>query len=270
MKRLEQFDVFSMPCSDIFYDEEFNCRGEFTLQSVQELAESIRVDGLKFPIVVQPASDVPGIPAGYTQRIITGHRRYVAVTRLLKWEAIPSRIVAGLTAKAAGLFNLLENLERKDLNPLEEARAIQKQFPHATYREIAGEVHRSTKWVNQRIALIQQPNEIQQLVAAGRLSLNQVWEDIRPIKGVSAKLTAARRLTEHKDLYTRTRNEYRMLTRPRSRKEISAKIAYMLELGLHEQAPILTRFAAWCARGITDDEIDRELAALAPGNQAPK
>lgn len=261
MKRLEQFDVFDIPCSEIFYDEVFNCRGEFTLQSVQELAGSIRDEGLKFPVVVQPACDVSGIPAGYPYRLVTGHRRFKAISTLLRSKSIPSRIATGLSEKQARSFNLLENLERKELNQLEEAVALRRLYPQSTIREIADEVHRSTRWVNRRTIVLDQPVEVQQMLASGRLSLNAIWEHIRPMKSKSAKISLARRLTEDSEPRRRQlRREYIQLTRPRPRKEINAKIAYMLELGLHDVAPILTRFAAWCGRGISDEDIDRDLA----------
>lgn len=266
MNRLEHFDVFAIPLAEIFYDEEFNCRHEFTLESVRELADSIHDDGLKFPIVVQPAADVPGIEPGFLYRLVAGHRRLKAVKFHLAWNTIPSRIAAGLSVKQAAKFNLLENIERNDLNYLEEALAIQKQFPHATDRECAAEVHRSTRWVTQRRMVLRQPEEVQLMVASGRLSLNIIQTHIQPIHGKVAKIKMARRLCEDENLREINR-EYRMQTRPRSRKEINAKIALMLELGIHETAPIVTRFAAWCARGINDVELDRDLAKFANQNR---
>lgn len=259
MKRREEFDVYDIPVADIFYDEEFNCRGQFTLESVRQLADSIRENKLKFPIVVQPAADVANMPLGYSYRILAGHRRYKAAVTQLHWDTIPAQVARGLTVREAQLFNLIENLERKDLNHLEEALAIHKQFRTATFRECAEAVGRSIRWVQQRRVLVQQPEEIQQMVASGRLALDAVYVYIRPLKSDSAKITAARRLI---DVHTvkEARREYRMLKRPRTRKEITNKIAYMLDMGLHAEAPILTRFAAWCARGITDEEIDADLA----------
>ncbi len=96
------------------------------------------------------------------------------------------------------------------------------------------------------------------MVASGRLSLTSVQDIIHPLKSESAKITAARRLVD-KDGVKEARREYRMLKRPRTRNDINKKIAYMLDLGLHDVAPILTRFAAWCARGITDEELNRDL-----------
>ncbi len=260
MNRLENFDVFAIPFSEIFCDEEFNCRGEFTLQSVQELAASIRDNGLKFPIVVQPAADVEGLQPGYQYRLVAGYRRFIATSKHLQWNTIPSRVAAGLTPKEASLFNLLENLERKDLNQLEEAQALLKQFPHSTVREIAAEIHRSTKWVTQRQLLMRQPDEVRQMVASGRLTLQMVQEAIHPIKSKAAKIVTARRLSmDGSDGWKQGRREYRMKTRPRNRSEINDKIALMLEMGIHDVAPIVTRFAAWCARGISDEEINRDL-----------
>jgi len=264
MKRRDEFDVFDIPVAGIFYDDEFNCRGMFTLESVQELANSVQINGLKFPIVVQPSVDVPGILPGFDHRIVAGHRRFIATTRLLRWATIPARVATGLTEREARLFNGLENIERKELNELEEALWIRREFPTATTREVAAELGKYPMWVNRRRILLQQPDEVQQLVAAGRLNAQQVQDQIHPIKSVAGKIHMARKLTEESsDLHRKTRNEYRMLTRPRSRKEISDKIAKMLELGLNNDYPILTRFAAWCGRGISDDELDRELEQLA-------
>jgi len=86
MKRLEQYDVFSLPVSQVFYDADFNCRGAFTLQSVEELAQSIDELGLQFPVVVQPTEEVESFEhEGFRWRLIAGHRRYQAVATLLKW-----------------------------------------------------------------------------------------------------------------------------------------------------------------------------------------
>lgn len=264
MKRRDEFDVFDIPVAGIFYDDEFNCRGPFTLESVTELADCIDANGLKFPIVVQPAVDVPGIPPGFDHRIIAGHRRFTAVTKKLRWTTIPARLASGLTEKQARLFNGLENIERKELTELEEALWIEREFPHATTREVAAELGKYPMWVSRRRILIEQPEEVQQLVAAGRLTLLQVQDQIHPIKTVSGKIHMARKLTtESSDMHRKTRNEYRMLSRPRSRKEISAKLAKMIELGLHDDYPVFTRFAAWCGRGISDEEMDRELEELA-------
>ena len=68
---LEQYDAYPLPLDRIYYDADFNCRGQFTLQSVSDLAESIRLrgggvelKGLDYPIVVQPIAGHDGKEAG--------------------------------------------------------------------------------------------------------------------------------------------------------------------------------------------------------------
>ena len=93
----------------------------FTLESINELAQSIKQDGLNFPLVVQPWH------GGY--RLICGFRRYQAIATILKWTKIPVMIRSDLSDAEAQRLNLSENLERKNLNILEEARALQKIYP---------------------------------------------------------------------------------------------------------------------------------------------
>ena len=126
----------------IYYDAAFNCRGEFTLQSVKELADSIAQAGrLICPVAVQPWTNEPG----FEYRLIVGHRRFRAVTEFLKWTEIPAYICEGLSDHDARMLNLVENLQRKSLNILEEARAIQNLYPKgSSVREAATELKQPT------------------------------------------------------------------------------------------------------------------------------
>ena len=121
IERLSQYDAFALPLSRIYYDADFNCRARFTLQSVSDLAESIRLrgggielKGLDCPVVVQPIADMAGRkPAGVDYRLIAGHRRFKAIEVFLKWSSIPAMIRAGLSDHEARMLNFVENLERK-------------------------------------------------------------------------------------------------------------------------------------------------------------
>ena len=101
------------------------------------MAENIRLrgggvelKGLDFPVVVQPIADMVGEkPAGFDYRLVAGHRRFKAVETFLKWPCIPSMIRPGLSDHEARMLNFVENLERKDLNILEEARALGRLYP---------------------------------------------------------------------------------------------------------------------------------------------
>jgi ParB family chromosome partitioning protein len=145
MKPLDQYQAYSIPAAAIYYDAAFNCRGEFTLQSVKELAESIAQAGRMIcPLAVQPWATEPG----FQYRLIVGHRRFRAVTELLKWTEVPAYICEGLSDHDARILNLVENLQRKSLNILEEAHAIQKLYPKgSTVREAAAELKRPRMWV---------------------------------------------------------------------------------------------------------------------------
>ena len=130
LDRLQQYDAYALPLDRIYYDADFNCRGEFTLESVMDLAENIRLrgkgvelKGLDFPVVVQPITDMADKqPAACDYRLLAGHRRFQAIKTFLKWHCIPAMIHAGLSDREARMLNFCENLERKDLNILEEAR----------------------------------------------------------------------------------------------------------------------------------------------------
>ena len=183
MQRLEQYDTYPLPLDRIWYDADFNCRGQFTLESVMDLAANIRLrgggvelKGLDFPVVVQPLADVGGEkPAGFDYRLLAGHRRFKAVQTFLKWPCIPSMIRPGLSDREARMLNFVENLERKDLNVLQEARALGRLFPEGiSLRAAAAEIKRPTRWVHARLRLLTLPEEVQELAASGLLAMCNV------------------------------------------------------------------------------------------------
>ena len=111
---------------------------------------------------------------GCEYRLIVGHRRFRAVTAFLKWTEIPAHICEGLSDHDARMLNVVENLQRKSLNILEEARAIQNLYPNgASVRQAAGELKQSTRWVWVRVRLVRMPEAVQQQAAAGLLSQSQ-------------------------------------------------------------------------------------------------
>ena len=76
-------------------------------------------------MVVQPITDMADKqPAACDYRLLAGHRRFQAIKTFLKWHCIPAMIHAGLSDREARMLNFCENLERKDLNILEEARRL--------------------------------------------------------------------------------------------------------------------------------------------------
>ena len=118
MKVLEEYNAHDVLMSEIFSDDEFNCRGRIIPLDVLDLAKSIKETKLQQPIAVQPFKHPTNPNIKY--RIIAGHRRFMAFV-VNKSTTIPAIIRDGLSELDARLLNLTENLKRQDLNMLQEA-----------------------------------------------------------------------------------------------------------------------------------------------------
>jgi len=264
MKRLEQYDTYPLPLDRIYYDADFNCRGQFTLQSISGLAESIRLKGLDFPVVVQPIGDVAGkVPAGFDYRLVAGHRRFKAIQTFMKWLEIPAMIRAGLNDHQARMLNFVENLERQDLNMLEEARGLRHLYPNGvTLKAAAAELKRPTRWVHDRLRLMTLPEDVQQLAACGLLAAVHV-QVLVGMKTVAEQIEAARKIVAAKRDRGKTASlkhlgpKYRRKFGYRkSKAEINKMVARMLGRGIAGLGP---RMGAWCAGYISDAEIKRDI-----------
>lgn len=256
MKRLTQYDVYEIPIVEIYYDESFNCRGAFTLQSVVELSESIGEIGLQFPVIVQPWKD--------RYRLLAGHRRYKACTLFLKWDKIPAVVRTDLNEHQAQILNLVENLERKDLNMLEEARALQSLYPDgASLRVAAAELKRPTRWIHTRLRLMQLSHEIQQLAASGRIvatDIEVIWilPETERVEGARKIAQLKSNPRKGKKLPSKLRRQFR----PRRTKEQIARMTgILLNAGINGLPP---RLLAWAAGFITERDIRKDIKKHAP------
>ena len=263
MKPLEQYQAYSIPVAAIHYDAVFNCRGEFTLQSVRELADSIVEAGrLICPVAVQPWSGV----AGFEYRLIVGHRRFRAVAEFLRWTEIPAYICEGLSDHDARMVNLMENLQRKSLNILEEARAVQKLYPEgASVREAARELKQSSHWVWLRVRLLQMPEAIQQKAAAGLLSQTNL-EVLAGLEREDEQIAAAEEIVTARErgkgkFLPGLARTYKRRHGSRRVGEINRMIERMLAAGI---VGLPTRVAAWCAGSILDEELLKDIETAAP------
>lgn len=192
----------NIPTDQILSDNEFNCRGDaITAGSVIELAEDIKQLGLLQRIIIQPWEDEFNNKIKY--RIVAGHRRYAAM-KLLKWQTVPSKILSGLNAEDAEVINISENLKRKDLNILQEARALDRMAARgASIETISKRLDVGRKWVKDRLLLMKLPSDIQQEAAAGivkathieelirlkKISVDKMYENVRNIKNQHGRRT---------------------------------------------------------------------------------
>lgn len=255
MKRLEQYDVYELPVDDIFYDSDFNCRGGFLAQSVHELSQSIEENGLQFPIVVQPINK-----PGYKYRLLAGHRRFKAITVFLKKAVIPAVVRKDLTDHQCRILNLMENVERKDLNMLEEAKAIRNLYPKGiSLRKAAAELKRPTRWVHARLRLLELPPEIQMWAAAGFIPAHQI-EAIYALETQEEQIAAGRDYYECKKQksrkYRRKPKYQREFRYRRTKEQLSKMSLHLMNVGCDG---LTTRLLAWAAGKVTNKDIMEDI-----------
>ncbi|MBW6467717.1 MAG: ParB/RepB/Spo0J family partition protein [Coriobacteriia bacterium] len=130
--------------------------------AVAELADSVRKVGVLQAIIVRPYSD------GY--QIIAGERRWRAA-RMAGLERVPVRVLNIGETESLELA-LIENLQREDLNPIEEARGFRRLLSdhQMTQAELADKVSKSRSAVTNALRLLDLPEEVQGLVYQGALS----------------------------------------------------------------------------------------------------
>ena len=166
--------TYDIPMEQIYSDEDFNCRGKIAPIDVVDLARSIKEHGLQQPITVQPYTRSDDSKIKY--RIVSGHRRHKAY--LVNAEkTIPAFIRAELTEIQARLLNLDENLKRKDLNILQEAKAIQHfRVAGMNENDISRETGMSRGWVQVRLMALSFDEPIQNEIVAGFLNQEHIRE----------------------------------------------------------------------------------------------
>lgn len=139
-------------------------RRDMEPESLRELADSILAQGVMQPIVVRPVS-------GQKYEIIAGERRWRA-TQLAGLEVIPA-IIRNVSDQAAIAMALIENIQRQDLNPIEEAASLQR-LQHEfdlTQQEVATAVGKSRSTVANLLRLMTLQEDVRRLVEHGDLEM---------------------------------------------------------------------------------------------------
>jgi ParB family transcriptional regulator, chromosome partitioning protein len=145
------------------------CNYSFDRHAIKELADSIRQHGLIQPITVRP------VESGF--EIVAGHRRYQAC-RLLRWRVIPARI-RPLSDKDAFEIQLIENIHRMTMDPIEEAEAFKAyilDYGWGGVSQLAGIISKSEQYISSRIQLLRLPAEIMEEVAEKKLKPSHALE----------------------------------------------------------------------------------------------
>src|SRR5690242_16029565 len=140
----------------------FQPRREFDPAALAELEASIKANGLLQPVTVRRKGD--------SYELIAGERRLRAV-RNLDWKDVPA-VVRDFDDQALLVLALVENLQRADLNAVEEARGYQRLLGEfsLTHQEVADAVGKDRTTVTNLLRVLTLPEHVQQLVSEGKLS----------------------------------------------------------------------------------------------------
>lgn len=172
---------------DLLQRGKYQPRIDLRQETLQELADSIKAQGVVQPIIVRPIAsatgDNSGGPAEQRYEIIAGERRWRAA-QIAGLHEIPA-VIRRVPDEAAIAMALIENIQRENLNPLEEARALQRlitefEMTHATAAEAVG---RSRAAVSNLLRLLDLGEEAKSLVEHRELEMGHA----RALLGIDNK-----------------------------------------------------------------------------------
>jgi len=190
-------------------------------EALEELANSIKAQGVMQPIVVRPVGK-SGDETLY--EIIAGERRWRA-TQLAGMDSIPA-IVRDVPDEAAIAMALIENIQREDLNPLEEAQGLKRLTDEfgLTHEQAAQAVGRSRSAASNLLRLLNLTEPVQQLLMAGDIDMGHA-RALLPLDGAQQILSAneviAKKLSvrEAEKLVARVSAASRTTPAPRARSD---------------------------------------------------
>lgn len=156
-------------------------------EGIAELADSIKKVGLLQPIIVRPLGD------GY--QIIAGERRWRAA-RQAGLTRVPVKVLATSETESLELA-LIENLQRQDLNAIEEARGYRRLLTEyrMTQAELADKVSKSRSAITNALRLLDLPEDVQELVYEGKISAGHA-RAVLSVPDETARLKLAQRILD--------------------------------------------------------------------------
>ncbi len=162
-------------------------RKNFNEEQLQELADSIKQYGILQPLLVQKKGDL--------YEIIAGERRWRAA-KIAGLKEIPV-VIREYNKQQAVEIALIENVQREDLNPIEEALAYQRlmQEFHLKQEEIAARVCKNRSTITNSMRLLKLNQEVQQMLADSLISSGHA-RALLGIEDVNQQLTLAKRIVE--------------------------------------------------------------------------
>jgi ParB family transcriptional regulator, chromosome partitioning protein len=158
-------DALQTLAVDLIQRGQYQPRQDFDPETLNELADSIRAQGLIQPIVVRPLSNKNAY------EIIAGERRWRAA-QIAELHEVPV-VIKDVTDETAMCMALIENIQRQDLNPLEEAQALSRLIKEfgMTHEVVAESVGRSRSAVSNLLRLLDLETAVKKLLIDGELEM---------------------------------------------------------------------------------------------------
>ncbi|MGH7486897.1 MAG: ParB/RepB/Spo0J family partition protein, partial [bacterium] len=197
---------------DLIQAGKYQPRMHMRQESLQDLADSIKAQGLVQPIVVRPLSGRTGGNSPIGERryeIIAGERRWRAA-QMAGLHQIPA-LIRDVPDRAAIAMALIENIQRENLNPLEEAQALQRLISEfeMTHQQASEAVGRSRAAVTNLLRLLELTDDVKEMVERGDLEMGHA-RALLPLKGL-AQTGAGRRVADRGLSVRETENLVRRL-----------------------------------------------------------
>jgi ParB family chromosome partitioning protein len=217
-------DLFECPIEEIHPSRE-NPRQLYDAARLQGLADSIRQQGVVQPLVVRQRPERDG--GGY--QLIAGERRWRAAQQAgLKSVPVVVKDVAGAQAFE---LTLVENLQREDLNPIEEAEGYHRLVTEYGYtqEQLAARVGKDRTTVSNALRLLKLPESVRSRVAAGQLSMGHArallgLESAAAIERTAARVATRQLSVRQTELLVRRERTGKDGERPRARPTPSASV----------------------------------------------
>lgn len=156
-------------------------RRSFDEAFLAQLAESIKAQGVIQPIVVRPTS-----VAEATYTIISGESRWRA-SQMAGKETIPALIRRDLSESDIAVMQILENLQRRDLSLIETCEGVTRLVKEIGLDKAADQLGMSKSWVSRHSTLAELPNEVLDLVKAGKLESIELAKDVAQLVQLDQK-----------------------------------------------------------------------------------
>jgi ParB family chromosome partitioning protein len=221
-------------------------RKYFDEENLWKLAESMRQEGLIQPITVRKLLPIAGDREDPGYELVSGERRFRAA-KLLGWTVLEARIISVISEGEIAAKGLIENLQREDLNPLEEAEGFsqlnQVDPTYWTHERVAQVTGKSRVYITQSLSLLRLPEAIKEDIRRRIYTRGHALEIAR-LPGPSLQLSVAKLVPDR-------------LTREQTRKLIDSILLGKKSLKMTKPGVVSTRI-------LVDKAGDDPLADLWP------